>query len=72
MNKPARHHHKPIQPDFIKAKKSLGQNFCIDDRIPDEIVSAPGGDPRTPVWEIGPQRGTHPTSDRNRRQNAAV
>ncbi len=57
MNKPARHHHKPIQPDFIKAKKSLGQNFCIDDRIPDEIVSRLAATPEHQVWEIGPGKG---------------
>lgn len=41
----------------IKAKKSLGQNFCKDERIPAEILAklAPGvGDQ---IWEIGPGQG---------------
>lgn len=46
-----------IKTDFIKAKKSLGQNFCIDDRIPNEIIKelAPNSD--YCVWEIGPGKG---------------
>ncbi|MBU1105435.1 MAG: ribosomal RNA small subunit methyltransferase A [Candidatus Riflebacteria bacterium] len=53
MNRPP---HK-ANPDFIKAKKSLGQNFCRDQRIPDEIVRllAPTEDHQ--IWEIGPGQG---------------
>ncbi len=45
------------RPDGIRAKKSLGQNFCIDERIPNEIITelAPNSD--YCVWEIGPGKG---------------
>lgn len=41
----------------VRAKKSLGQNFCIDDRIPAEIVKRLGADENSLVWEIGPGKG---------------
>ena len=47
---------KPTR-DGIRAKKSLGQNFCIDERIPDEIISELAPDPEHIVWEIGPGKG---------------
>lgn len=53
MNK----HFPPRQPDFIKAKKSLGQNFCIDERIPEEIVARLAATPQHQIWEIGPGKG---------------
>ena len=43
--------------NFIKAKKSLGQNFCIDERIPEEIVKELAPDKNFCVWEIGPGKG---------------
>lgn len=51
--------HKPAlrQPDFIRAKKSLGQNFCIDDRIPAEIIARLAATPEHQIWEIGPGKG---------------
>ena len=42
---------------FIKAKKSLGQNFCIDERIPNEIIKELAPDNTFTVWEIGPGKG---------------
>lgn len=45
------------QSDFIKAKKSLGQNFCIDERIPNEIIAELAPGPDYCVWEIGPGKG---------------
>lgn len=43
--------------DFIKAKKSLGQNFCVDDRIPSEIIEKLQITPDKQIWEIGPGQG---------------
>ncbi|MDD3147873.1 MAG: 16S rRNA (adenine(1518)-N(6)/adenine(1519)-N(6))-dimethyltransferase RsmA [Candidatus Riflebacteria bacterium] len=45
------------EPDFIKAKKSLGQNFCIDERIPEEIIASLAATPQHQIWEIGPGKG---------------
>ncbi|HNX75835.1 MAG TPA: 16S rRNA (adenine(1518)-N(6)/adenine(1519)-N(6))-dimethyltransferase RsmA [Candidatus Rifleibacterium sp.] len=45
------------QPDFIKAKKSLGQNFCIDERIPEEIIRRLAATSQHQIWEIGPGKG---------------
>ena len=42
---------------FIRAKKSLGQNFCIDERIPNEIIKELAPDNNFTVWEIGPGKG---------------
>lgn len=42
---------------FIKAKKSLGQNFCVDDRITNEIIQIINPDQTKQVWEIGPGQG---------------
>lgn len=39
------------------AKKSLGQNFCIDERIPAEIVARLGASEDFTIWEIGPGKG---------------
>ena len=41
----------------IKAKKSLGQNFCIDARIPAEIVQLLEPTKQHEIWEIGPGTG---------------
>ena len=43
--------------NFIKAKKSLGQNFCIDERIPNEIIKELAPNKDFCVWEIGPGKG---------------
>lgn len=43
--------------DFIKAKKSLGQNFCVDERIPEETISSLAATPQHQIWEIGPGKG---------------
>lgn len=43
--------------DFIRAKKSLGQNFCSDRQIPDEIVLRLAPTPQHLIWEIGPGQG---------------
>ncbi len=43
--------------NFIKAKKSLGQNFCIDERIPNEIIQELAPSKDFCVWEIGPGKG---------------
>lgn len=45
------------EPDFIRAKKSLGQNFCIDERIPEEIIARLAATPQHQIWEIGPGKG---------------
>lgn len=45
------------RPDGIRAKKSLGQNFCIDERIPNEIITELAPDSNYCVWEIGPGKG---------------
>lgn len=42
---------------FIRAKKSLGQNFCIDERIPNEIIKELSPNKDFCVWEIGPGKG---------------
>jgi 16S rRNA (adenine1518-N6/adenine1519-N6)-dimethyltransferase len=42
---------------FIKAKKSLGQNFCRDQRIPEEILRRLNPTPQHHIWEIGPGQG---------------
>jgi len=41
----------------LHAKKSLGQNFCIDDRIPAEIAERLKADASCTIWEIGPGKG---------------
>ena len=48
-----------ILPDnlFMKAKKSLGQNFLIDKGVIDKIVSEVDALPGDLVIEIGPGRG---------------
>ena len=43
--------------NYIKAKKSLGQNFCIDERIPLEIVDKLQITNEKEIWEIGPGQG---------------
>lgn len=53
MNKPKH----GTNPDFIRAKKSLGQNFCRDQRIPDEIVRLLKPTKDHQIWEIGPGQG---------------
>lgn len=53
MNRP-RH---LANPNFIRAKKSLGQNFCRDQRIPDEILLRLAPTPQHQIWEIGPGQG---------------
>lgn len=42
---------------FIRAKKSLGQNFCKDERIPAEIIARLSPGPGSQIWEIGPGQG---------------
>ncbi len=42
---------------YIRAKKSLGQNFCIDERIPNEILKELAPNKDFCVWEIGPGKG---------------
>ena len=42
---------------FVTAKKSLGQNFCKDERIPAEIIEKLDTGPEFEVWEIGPGKG---------------
>lgn len=42
---------------FIRAKKSLGQNFCRDERIPKEIALLLKPTPEHQIWEIGPGQG---------------
>ncbi len=44
-------------PNFIRAKKSLGQNFCVDERIPTEIVKRLAATKEHCIWEIGPGKG---------------
>lgn len=41
----------------LRAKKSLGQNFCIDERIPNEIIKELNPSNDYSVWEIGPGKG---------------
>jgi len=41
----------------IRAKKSLGQNFCRDERIPEEILRRLAPTPQHQIWEIGPGQG---------------
>ncbi|GAB4270892.1 MAG: 16S rRNA (adenine(1518)-N(6)/adenine(1519)-N(6)) -dimethyltransferase RsmA [Candidatus Rifleibacteriota bacterium] len=41
----------------IPAKKSLGQNFCIDERIPQEILERLDATKDCCIWEIGPGKG---------------
>eukprot|EP00775_Hariotina_reticulata_P010380 gene10380-10538_t len=41
----------------IKAKKSLGQNFCTDDRVLSDIVNAARVTPADGVIEVGPGTG---------------
>ena len=52
MNKPFK-----LNSNFIRAKKSLGQNFCIDERIPNEIITQLAPNKDYSVWEIGPGKG---------------
>lgn len=42
---------------FIRAKKSLGQNFCRDERIPEEILRRLAPAQTHQIWEIGPGQG---------------
>lgn len=42
---------------LVSAKKSLGQNFCIDERIPEEVVRRLSAGPQDQIWEIGPGMG---------------
>ncbi len=42
---------------FIKAKKSLGQNFCIDENLIKEIIDSLEATNEHEVWEIGPGKG---------------
>jgi len=42
---------------FIRAKKSLGQNFCRDQRIPEEILRRLAPTQQHQIWEIGPGQG---------------
>lgn len=51
-----------LKPGFIKqhkisAKKSLGQNFCIDNRLPLEFLEFLDIAEHHQVWEIGPGKG---------------
>lgn len=41
----------------LPAKKSLGQNFCTDARLPAEIVRRLDAGPADEIWEIGPGTG---------------
>jgi len=41
----------------LPAKKSLGQNFCTDARLPAEIVRRLAAGPDDAIWEIGPGQG---------------
>jgi 16S rRNA (adenine1518-N6/adenine1519-N6)-dimethyltransferase len=41
----------------LRAKKSLGQNFCINEAIPEEIIARLAITPNHEVWEIGPGKG---------------
>ncbi|HNW36543.1 MAG TPA: 16S rRNA (adenine(1518)-N(6)/adenine(1519)-N(6))-dimethyltransferase RsmA [Candidatus Ozemobacteraceae bacterium] len=41
----------------LPAKKSLGQNFCTDARLPAEIVRRLAAEPGDAIWEIGPGTG---------------
>lgn len=45
------------QLNAIKAKKSLGQNFCIDERIPNEVIEKLAPSKDFCLWEIGPGKG---------------
>ncbi|PKL44777.1 MAG: ribosomal RNA small subunit methyltransferase A [Candidatus Riflebacteria bacterium HGW-Riflebacteria-1] len=49
--------HQGTGSDFVRAKKSLGQNFCCDQRIPDEIVRRLAATSQHHIWEIGPGQG---------------
>ncbi len=51
------HKHAPRAGESIKAKKSLGQNFCIDERIPEEILARLAATADHQIWEIGPGKG---------------
>lgn len=42
---------------LMKAKKSLGQNFCRDERIPAEILELLNASEANEIWEIGPGKG---------------
>jgi 16S rRNA (adenine1518-N6/adenine1519-N6)-dimethyltransferase len=54
MNRPR---HGTNNADFIRAKKSLGQNFCRDQRIPEEILRRLAPTSQHQIWEIGPGQG---------------
>jgi len=43
--------------DKINAKKSLGQNFCNDPRLAQEIAERLAATPAHQIWEIGPGKG---------------
>jgi 16S rRNA (adenine1518-N6/adenine1519-N6)-dimethyltransferase len=43
--------------DGLRAKKSLGQNFCKDERIPEEVLELLGATDENEIWEIGPGKG---------------
>lgn len=41
----------------VRAKKALGQNFCIDPRLFQEVVERLAPEPADEIWEIGPGLG---------------
>lgn len=46
-----------INEETVSAKKSLGQNFCRDERIPAEVVARLAATSDHVIWEIGPGTG---------------
>lgn len=57
MKEKAADYTKRLLKSGAKARKALGQNFLIDDRVIAEIIQASELDPETPVVEIGPGLG---------------
>lgn len=57
------------EPRYARAKRSLGQNFLVDQNLQKKIVAALGAGPDDEVLEIGPGRGalTQHIVDRVRR-----
>ncbi len=41
----------------LDPRKSLGQNFCIDKRLPEAVIEALAPAPEDTLWEIGPGLG---------------
>ncbi len=51
------HGNRPRQPNTVRPKKALGQNFLVDENVIGAIVEGSGVGPEDTVIEIGPGRG---------------